>query len=118
VFFMIVLITIMYLQFVSSRGNEYFCEIDEDWNGRPPRSLHGEGHPVKVEMHFRWAGNRVHRGWNVVVGMILIGAFIRLLNVYVHLDLDPLELASLGPHAPRGLKRQLNQRNRSREQDD
>ncbi|KGO75226.1 Casein kinase II, regulatory subunit, alpha-helical [Penicillium italicum] len=28
---MIVLIAIMYLQFVSSRGNEYFCEIDEDY---------------------------------------------------------------------------------------
>lgn len=28
---MIVLIAIMYFQFVSSRGNEYFCEIDEDY---------------------------------------------------------------------------------------
>ncbi|KAG0155430.1 hypothetical protein PDIDSM_1007 [Penicillium digitatum] len=28
---MIVLIAIMCLQFVSSRGNEYFCEIDEDY---------------------------------------------------------------------------------------
>ncbi|CRL19606.1 Casein kinase II, regulatory subunit [Penicillium camemberti] len=27
----IVLMTIMYSQFVSSRGNEYFCEIDEDY---------------------------------------------------------------------------------------
>ncbi|KAJ5951159.1 Casein kinase II regulatory subunit alpha-helical [Penicillium vulpinum] len=27
----IVLTAIMYLQFVSSRGNEYFCEIDEDY---------------------------------------------------------------------------------------
>ncbi|KAJ5799368.1 uncharacterized protein N7518_001436 [Penicillium psychrosexuale] len=31
VLFMIMLIAIMYLQFVSSRGNEYFCEIDEDY---------------------------------------------------------------------------------------
>ncbi|CAG8886224.1 unnamed protein product [Penicillium egyptiacum] len=31
VFLMIVLIAIMCLQFVSSRGNEYFCEIDEDY---------------------------------------------------------------------------------------
>jgi casein kinase II subunit beta len=28
---MVMLIAILYLQFVSSRGNEYFCEIDEDY---------------------------------------------------------------------------------------
>ncbi|KAJ5158929.1 Casein kinase II regulatory subunit alpha-helical [Penicillium coprophilum] len=31
VFIIVVLIAIMYFQFVSSRGNEYFCEIDEDY---------------------------------------------------------------------------------------
>ncbi|KAJ5827430.1 hypothetical protein N7447_004193 [Penicillium robsamsonii] len=31
IFIMAVLIAIMYFQFVSSRGNEYFCEIDEDY---------------------------------------------------------------------------------------
>ncbi|KAJ5494492.1 hypothetical protein N7463_010579 [Penicillium fimorum] len=31
IFILVVLIAIMYFQFVSSRGNEYFCEIDEDY---------------------------------------------------------------------------------------
>ncbi|KAJ5383115.1 Casein kinase II regulatory subunit alpha-helical [Penicillium concentricum] len=31
IFIMVVLIAIIYFQFVSSRGNEYFCEIDEDY---------------------------------------------------------------------------------------
>ncbi|CAG8322091.1 unnamed protein product [Penicillium nalgiovense] len=38
----------------------------------------------------------------VLVGMMIIGAFIRLLNVYVRLDLDPSELASWGPHSHHG----------------